>query len=161
MAVWPANRLIVSAAATEGAILASVCASVSILLARHDSDLSGSQYSAVFLMQVITGVTAALIAAKSARRFSRGRALRLGLGLSILGLLLLIGALAPGARSASQLPLLLIASGLAGGGFGFVYPALTAFALDARPSHAGRSVLALNLVLAAGLVVSPGLGGRS
>jgi MFS family permease len=157
MAVWRENRLIVSAAATEGAILASFCASVSILLARHDYDLSASQYSAVFLLQVITGVSAALIAARSAMRFSRGRALRLGLSLSILGLLLMIGALAPGARSASQLPLLLIASGLAGGGFGFVYPALTAFALDASPSHAERSVLALNLILAAGLVVSPGL----
>ena len=157
MVVCPINRLIVCAAVIEGAILASFCASVSILLARHDYGLSSSQYSMVFLLQVITGVTAALIAAQSAARFSRGRALRLGLGLSILGLLLLIGAMASGPRSASQLPLLLIASGLAGGGFGFVYPALTAFALDARPVHAERSVLALNLVLAAGLVVTPGL----
>jgi MFS family permease len=155
MAASPATRLIVSAAATEGAILASFCASVSILVGRHGYGLSGSQYSMIFLLQVITAVIGALIAARSAMRLSRGGALRAGFGLSIVGLLLLIGALVPGAGATAQLPLLLVAAGLVGGGFGFVYPALTAFALDATPMHAERSVLALNLILAGGLAVSP------
>jgi len=155
MAASLTTRLIVSAAATEGAILASFCASVSLLVGRHGSGLSGSQYSMIFLLQVITAVIAALIAAKSAMRLSRGGALRAGFGLSIVGLLLLIGALLPGARATGQLALLLVAAGLVGGGFGFAYPALTAFALDATPMHAEGSLLALNLILAGGLAVSP------
>jgi hypothetical protein len=87
MAASPATRLIVSAAATEGAILASFCASVSILVGRHGYGLSGSQYSMIFLLQVITAVIGALIAARSAMRLSRGGALRAGFGLSIVGLL--------------------------------------------------------------------------
>jgi hypothetical protein len=145
-----------SAAAVQGAMLASFSASVGILLGRHHYTLSSAHYSQVFLPQVITAIAAALIAAESARGISRGRALRLGLGLSVVGVLLLVTALALGDRSPS-LVLILIASALAGGGFGLSYPALIAFALDAVPNHAERSILAVNLMLAAGLAVAPGL----
>src|SRR5215469_9218994 len=141
MTGMPTNRLIMCAAAVEGAMLASFSASIGILLGRHHYALSSTHYSQVFLPQVITAIAAALIAAESARGLSRGRALQLGLGLSVVGVLLLV----------------LIASALAGGGFGLSYPALIAFALDAIPTHAERSVLALNLMLAAGLAVAPGL----
>jgi len=156
MTGMPANRLIMCTAAVEGALLASFSASIGILLGRHHYALSSTHYSQVFLPQVITAIAAALIAAESARGLSRGRALQLGLGLSVVGVLLLVTGLALGARSPSLL-LVLIASALAGGGFGLSYPALIAFALDAIPTHAERSVLALNLMLAAGLAVAPGL----
>lgn len=156
MAGWPTNRLMVSAAFIEGAMLASFSASIGILLGMHHYSMSRALYSQVFLPQVITAIAAALIAAESARGLSRGLALRLGLGLSVVGVLLLTSALALGARSPS-LALLLVASALAGGGFGLSYPALIAFALDAIPNHAERSVLAVNLMLAAGLAVAPGL----
>lgn len=137
-------------------MLGSFSASIGGLLGVHHYVLSTAQYSKVFFPQVITAIAAALIAAESARGLSRGRALRLGLGLSVVGVLLLTSALALGARSPS-LALLLVASALAGGGFGLTYPALIAFALDAIPNHAERSVLGVNLMLAAGLAVSPGL----
>ncbi len=146
-----------AAGVTEGAVLATFCSAVSILLGRHYYELTSAEYAGLFAPQIVTGVGAALIAARSARRRGRGRMLRLGLGLNLAALALLIGGLGANGQLAVEFPLLLIASALAGAGLGLVYPVLTAFAGDADPTRPERSVIALNLMLVAGLVVSPAL----
>lgn len=158
MAARTTERWILSAAGvTEGAILASFWSAINVLLGRHYYELSSAQYAALFAPQIVTGVGAALIAARSAMRRPRGRMLRSGLGLSLAALLLLIGAFAANGQFAVEFPLLLIASAFAGTGLGLVYPALTAFASDANPTRPERSMIVLNLMLAAGLIVSPAL----
>ena len=158
MAARATERWILGAAGvTEGAMLATFCSAISILLGRHYYELSSAEYAAVFTPQIVTGVGAALIAARSAGRRPRGRMLRSGLGLNLAALVLLIGALAANGPVMEDVSVLLIASALAGSGLGLVYPALTAFARDANPTWPERPVIALNLALTAGLIVSPAL----
>jgi MFS family permease len=158
MAARTTERWILGAAGvTEGAILATFCSAISALLGRHYYELSSAQYAALFAPQIVTGVGAALIAARSARRRPRGQMLRSGLGLNLAALALLIGALAVNLHFTEEFPLLLIASALAGAGLGLVYEALTAFAWDANPTRPERPIIVLNLTLFAGLIVSPAL----
>lgn len=158
MTAMPSGRaLVYSAAALEGAILATFCAVSQILLGREYYALSTSQYAVLFVPQILTAITAALIAATKAQRAARGRVLQAGLGLSAAGMLLLIVALAAHDGDAADYPLLLVGNALVGAGFGLAYPALTAFAVDANPMRHERSILTLNLALAGGLAVSPAL----
>jgi len=160
--VIPERAIIYSVAGTEGAVLGAFCGSVSILLGRHQYELSAGQYGALFVPQIVTAVAAALIAVRSARHLPRGRMLRVGLALNVGSLLLLTGALAPANRAEASFPLLLAASGIAGAGLGCIYPSLLKFGLDFNPMRPERSVLALNLMVAVGLAVSPAveLGGE-
>ena len=153
----PERWILGGAGVSEGAILATFCSATSVLLGRHYYELSSAQYAALFTPQIIAGVGAALIAERSGRRRPRGRMLRSGLGLNLAALALLIGGLAANGLFGVEFPLLLIASALAGAGLGLVYPALTAFALDANPTWPERPIIVLNLMLVAGLIVSPAL----
>lgn len=156
MTAMPSSRaILIAAAAVEGGILATFGACALILLGRHVFVLPSARYGVLFLPQIFTAVACALIAAHGARGLSRGRALRAGLGLSLAGLVLLIAAL-PGRHKASvDYPVLLVADALVGAGFGLVYPALTVFAMDANPMRSERSLVAMNLALGGGMVVSP------
>jgi MFS family permease len=158
MSAMPSGRAMVYlAAALEGAVLAAFCSASQILLGRHYYALSTAQYAGLFAPQILAAITAALIAAIRARRAARGRVLQAGLGLSAAGMVLLIVALVARAGKTVDYPLLLVASALVGAGFGLVYPALTAFAMDVNPMRYERSVLTLNLALAGGLAASPAL----
>lgn len=113
VAVRSERWILGAAGVTEGAVLATFCSAVSTLLGRHYYELTSAEYAALFAPQIITGVGAALIAARSARRRGRGRMLRFGLGLNLAALVLLLCALGANGQLAVEFPLLLIASALA------------------------------------------------
>ena len=158
MIPMPSGRVLLGAAAVlEGAILVTFCACSNVLVDRHAYDLSPGEYAMLFLPQILTAVLAALIAARAARRVPRGRVLRAGLAFGLAAMALLLLTLMLGERLAVDHPILLVANGLAGAGFGLAYPALTAFALDVNPVRPERSILALNALLVAGMLAVPTL----
>jgi MFS family permease len=153
----PVGRAAVYAAVgLQGAVVATFFVAVQLLLNRHYFSLPAAQHSAVYVPVFAAAVLAAFLAANRSRRAARGRVLSLGLTLSAVGRAAMIPTIAQAVRHAAVFfPDLLIIGALTGAGFGLVYSAATAFALDADPARPERHLLRLTLTLAAGMAAGP------
>jgi len=145
-----------AAVGLEGAVVVTFFVAVQLLLNRFYFSLSAAQYGAVYVPLFAAAVLAAFFAANRSRRAARGRVFRLGLALSAVGRAAMVPTIARAVRHAAVFfPDLVIIGALTGAGFGLVYSAATAFALDIDPARPERHLLRLTLTLAAGMAVGP------
>ena len=117
MASAAEDRVINLAGLVQGITLVTFPAAGTIFTDPTEYDLSNTQYGAMFLPQVLTAIVTSLLGAQLARRFSRKRVLLLGLAANICAMLVLVLTTAFEGDTAAY-PLLLVATGLLGAGFG-------------------------------------------
>ncbi len=154
MASSAENRVVNLAGLVQGITLVTFPAAGTIFTDPTEYDLSNTQYGAMFLPQVLTAIVTSLLGAQLARRISSKRVLLLGLSANICAMLVLVLTTAFEGDPAAY-PLLLVATGLLGAGFGLTVPVLNTYAAAFHPERADRAVLTLNALLGLGTALAP------
>jgi fucose permease len=139
----------------QGIVLVSFPAASTIFTSPSDYGLSSGQYGAMFLPQVLTAVAGALTGARLAARIGAKRVYLLGLTLSLVSMGLLLVSAPVKTHEAVAYPLLLVATGFLGAGFGLTVPVLNTFASAFHPGAVDSAVLTLNALLGLGTVLAP------
>ena len=154
MASSAERRVVNLAGLVQGITLVTFPAAGTIFTDPTEYDLSNTQYGAMFLPQVLTAIVTSLLGAQLARRISSKRVLLLGLSANICAMLVLVLTTAFEGDPAAY-PLLLVATGLLGAGFGLTVPVLNTYAAAFHPERADRAVLTLNALLGLGTALAP------
>jgi MFS family permease len=155
MASRTEQRVVYAAGVVQGIALVTFPAASTILTDPSEYDLSRTQYGALFLPQVVTAITAALLGAGLSGRFGTKRIYLVGLAAGLVSMsLLLVSAFVADDQSLAY-GLLLLATACLGVGFGFTVPALNTFTAAFNPGAVNRSVLVLNALLGLGTVLAP------
>ncbi len=149
-----------AAGLAQGIALVTFPAASTIFTARGSYDLSSSQYGLMFVPQVITAVTAALLGAGLlrpglARRLGEKTIYLAGLLADLAAMLLLIASWLVAHQHALAYALLLAATACLGAGFGLAVPALNTLAAAFHPQAVDRAVLVLNALLGLGTALAP------
>ncbi len=155
MATQTETRVVYAAAVVQGIALVTFPAASTILTDPSEYDLSNTQYGLLFLPQVVTAITAALLGAGLGSRFGTKRVYLVGLGASLLAMVLLLVSSFLTDRQGLAFGLLLLATASLGAGFGFCVPALNTFTAAFNPTAVDRSILVLNALLGLGTVLAP------
>jgi MFS family permease len=154
MASRAETGVVYAAGVVQGIALVTFPAASTILTDPDEYDLSSTQYGALFLPQVVTAISAALLGASLGGRFGTKRVYLAGLCAGLLSMaLLLISALFAGDTSAYVL--LLLATATLGAGFGLTVPALNTLAAAFHRDRPDRAILVLNALLGFGTVLAP------
>jgi len=149
------KRVVYAAGVVQGIALVTFPAASTILTDPSEYDLSNTQYGALFLPQVITAITAALLGARLGGRSGTKRVYLVGLSASLAAMvLLLVSSFLTGEETLAYV-LLLLATACLGAGFGFAVPALNTFTAAFNPGAVDRSILVLNALLGLGTVLAP------
>ncbi|BBH68406.1 hypothetical protein ACTI_50910 [Actinoplanes sp. OR16] len=148
-------RAVNLAGLVQGITLVTFPAAGSIFTDPGQYDLSGSQYGAMFLPQVVTAIVTSLLGAGLARRYTPKRVLLLGLAANTAAMAVLVGSTAVKSDAAVAYPLLLVATAFLGTGFGLTVPVLNTFVAAFRPHRADKAVLVLNALLGLGTALAP------
>lgn len=154
MATSAETRVVNAAGVVQGIALVTFPAASTILTDPAEYDLSSSQYGALFLPQVVTAITAALLGASLGGRFGTKRVYLAGLGAGFVSMILLLAS-AVVAGDSGAYPLLLLATACLGAGFGLTVPALNTMTADFHREAPDRAVLVLNALLGFGTVLAP------
>ncbi len=154
MASSAENRVVNLAGLVQGITLVTFPAAGTIFTDPSEYDLSNTQYGAMFLPQVVTAILTSLLGAQLASRLTSKRVLLLGLGANIAAMVVLVVSSGFEGDPAAY-PLLLVATGLLGTGFGLTVPTLNTYAAAFQPERADRAVLTLNALLGLGTALAP------
>jgi MFS family permease len=155
MATRLEGNTVYAAGLVQGIVLVTFPAASTIFTDPAQYDLSNTQYGTMFVPQVITAITASLLAGGLARRIGSKRAFLLGLLADLASMvLLLVSTLAMG-NGALAYGLLLAATACLGVGFGLTVPSINTFAAVFHPDRVDNSVLVLNALLGAGTALAP------
>jgi len=144
-----------AAGAAQGIVLVTFPAASTIFTSSQEYGLSSTQYGILFLPQVATAISASLLGAWLGRRFSTKRVYLGGLGCGLVSMLLLIASQFFESNTSVAFPLLLVATGFLGAGFGLTVPALNLLTAAFHPEAVDSSVLVLNALLGLGTVLAP------
>jgi predicted MFS family arabinose efflux permease len=109
----------------------------------------------MFLPQAVTAITASLLGASLARRYSLKRVLLAGLLADLVSMGLLVTSQFFTSTQALAYGLLLAATAALGVGFGLVVPALNTFSAAFHPDGVDKAVLTLNALLGLGTALAP------
>jgi MFS family permease len=155
MATQAERTVVYAAGVVQGIALVTFPAASTILTDPDEYDLSSTQYGALFLPQVVTAITAALLGAGLAGRFGTKRVYLVGLTASLVSMALLL--LSSFLTDDKELAygLLLLATASLGAGFGFTVPAINTLTAAFNPTAVSRSILVLNALLGLGTVLAP------
>lgn len=154
MATRTETTVVYAAALVQGIALVTFPAASTIFTDPGEYDLSRTQYGTLFLPQVITAISAALLGAGLGGRFGTKRVYLVGLAAGLLSMALLIASSFVDGES-SAYGLLLVATACLGAGFGLTVPALNTFTAAFHPARVDRSILVLNALLGLGTVLAP------
>ena len=149
------NAVVNLAGLVQGITLVTFPAASSILTSPTGYGLSSSQYGAMFLPQVVTAIATSLLGSRLARGVSSKRVLLLGLGANIAAMLVLILTTGFETDTGVAYPLLLLATGFLGAGFGLTVPVLNTYVAAFQPDRVDRAVLVLNALLGLGTALAP------
>ncbi len=155
MATQAERTVVYAAGVVQGIALVTFPAASTILTNPDEYDLSSTQYGALFLPQVITAITAALLGAGLSGRFGTKRIYLVGLTASLVSMVLLLVSSFLTDEQSLAYGLLLLATASLGAGFGFAVPALNTLTAAFNPNAVSRSILALNALLGLGTVLAP------
>ncbi len=144
-----------AAGLVQGIALVTFPAASTIFTSPSHYGLSSTQYGAMFLPQVVTAITAALLGARLARRFSLKRVFLAGLLADVASMGLLVTSQFFTGTHALAYGLLLVATAALGVGFGLVVPAVNTFTAAFHPGHVDKAVLSLNALLGLGTALAP------
>jgi MFS family permease len=155
MATGTERAVVYAAGVAQGIALVTFPAASTILTDPSEYDLSSTQYGALFLPQVVTAITAALVGAGLASRVGVKRVYLAGLAAGLLSMvLLLVSAFVTSDQSAAYV-LLLLATASLGVGFGLTVPALNTLTAAFNPGRVSGAILVLNALLGLGTVLAP------
>jgi MFS family permease len=144
-----------AAGVAQGIVLVTFPAASTVFTDPSKYDLSNTQYGSLFLPQVITAITAALLGAGLGGRFGTKRIYLAGLAAGLVAMsLLIVSAFVTDDQSLAY-ALLLVATAFLGAGFGLAVPALNTFAAAFHPGAINRAILVLNALLGLGTVLAP------
>jgi len=155
MATQTEKWVVNAAGVVQGIALVTFPAASTILTDPSEYDLSSTQYGALFLPQVVTAITAALVGAGLGGRFGVKRVYLIGLAAGLVSMALLLTSSFLTDDQTLAYALLLVATACLGAGFGFTVPALNTFTAAFNPSAVNRSILVLNALLGLGTVLAP------
>jgi MFS family permease len=148
-------RVVNLAGLAQGVTLVTFPAASSVLTDPDEYGLSSTQYGDMFVPQVLTAISAALLGSSLARRTSAKTVLLLGLGANIAAMLVLVGSTLVKDDLTVAYPLLLVATACLGVGFGLTVPVLNTYVAQFRPAAPDRAVLVLNALLGFGTALAP------
>jgi MFS family permease len=155
MASRTEQRVVYAAGLVQGIALVAFPAASTIFTDPSEYDLSNTQYGTLFVPQVITAITAALLGAGLSGRIGAKRVYLIGLAADLVSMsLLLVSSFVTDNQSLAY-GLLLVATAFLGAGFGFTVPAVNTFTAAFNPAAVDRSVLLLNALLGLGTVLAP------
>jgi MFS family permease len=149
------SRVVYAAGMAQGIVLVTFPAASTVFTNPAEYDLSNTQYGALFLPQVITAITAALLGAGLSGRFGTKRVYLVGLAASLLSMVVLLVSQFVTDEKTLAYALLLFATAFLGVGFGLSVPALNTFAAAFHPRAVDKSILTLNALLGLGTVLAP------
>jgi MFS family permease len=155
MATQAERTVVYAAGVVQGIALVTFPAASTILTDPAEYDLSSTQYGALFLPQVITAITAALLGAGLGSRFGTKRVYLVGLAAGLVSMAILLVSASLTDEQELAYGLLLVATACLGAGFGFTVPALNTFTAAFNPNAVSRSILVLNALLGLGTVLAP------
>jgi hypothetical protein len=157
MASRQETNVVYAAGMAQGIVLVTFPAASAVFTDPDKYGLSNTQYGALFLPQVITAISAALLGAGLGGRFGTKRVYLAGLVASLCSMgLLIVSAFVTGRQSLAY-PLLLLATACLGVGFGLTVPALNTFAAAFHRGATNRAILVLNALLGPGHGAGPGV----
>jgi fucose permease len=139
----------------QGIVLVTFPAASTIFTDPDEYDLTSTQYGTLFVPQVITAITASLLAGQLAGRVGMKRVYTWGLFAGLLSMCLLVVSQFFTSDQSVAYGLLLVATACLGIGFGLTVPSLNTFAAAFNPGRAATSVLALNALLGLGTALAP------
>jgi MFS family permease len=155
MASRAETRVVYAAGVAQGIALVTFPAVSTVLTDPNEYDLSKTQYGSLFLPQVVTAISAALLGSKMSGRIGTKRVYVAGLMASLISMgLLLVSKAFTGNQSAAY-ALLLLATAFLGAGFGL--PALNTFAAAFNAAARDRAILVLNALLGGGIMIAGGI----
>jgi fucose permease len=155
MATATESRVVYVAGLAQGIALVTFPAASTIFTDPADYGLSNTQYGAMFLPQVVLAITTSLLGAGLATRFGSKRLYLAGLACDVVSMTLLIVSWGFADDTAVAYPILLVATGFLGAGFGLTVPAVNTFAAAFHPDGEDRAVLVLNALLGLGTALAP------
>jgi MFS family permease len=155
MASRTERRIVNVAGLVQGIVLVTFPAASTIFTEKSEYGLSSSQYGNMFLPQVALAIAAALLGSGLARRISTKRVYLLGLACSSISMGLLLASTLVKSNQSAAYPLLLIATGFLGAGFGLTVPVLNTYTSVFNPDRVDRAVLTLNALLGLGTALAP------
>jgi MFS transporter, FHS family, glucose/mannose:H+ symporter len=138
----------------QGLSLVAFPAAATILTSASGYDLSKSQYGLLFLPQVAMAVIGSLALPSLAGRFALKRVLLAGLLADTLAMALLAGS-EPVQTNGIAYPMLLVATGALGLGFGLTLGSISTYAGAFMPARRDVALTALNVLLGLGTALSP------
>jgi fucose permease len=149
------SSVVYAAGAVQGIVLVTFPAASTIFTDPTRYDLSNTQYGLLFLPQVATAITASLLGASLGERFGTKRVYLSGLCGSLISMTLLIVSQLFESNTSVAFPLLLVATGFLGAGFGLTVPAVNILTAAFHPQRVASSVLTLNALLGLGTALAP------
>ena len=155
MASRTEQRVVYAAGLVQGIALVAFPAASTIFTDPSEYDLSNTQYGTLFIPQVITAISAALLGAGLSGRIGTKRVYLVGLAANLASMSLLLASSFVTDDQALAYGLLLVATACLGVGFGFTVPAINTFTAAFNPAAVDRSVLVLNALLGLGTVLAP------
>jgi MFS family permease len=155
MASRAETGVVYAAAVAQGIALVTFPAASTIFTDPSEYDLSNTQYRTLFLPQVVTAISAALLGAGLGGRFGTKRIYLAGLVAGVLSMALLITSSFLSTDKSLAYGLLLLATACLVVGFGLCVPALNTFSAAFHPGAVDRAILALNALLGLGTVLAP------
>ena len=155
MATQTERTVVYAAGVVQGIALVTFPAASTILTNPSEYDLSSTQYGTLFLPQVVTAITAALLGAGLSSRVGTKRVYLVGLAASLASMTLLLVSTVVTDDQSLAYGLLLLTTASLGAGFGFTVPALNTLTAAFNPTAVNRSILVLNALLGLGTVLAP------
>ena len=151
-----AERTAVNAAGlVQGIVLVTFPAASTIFTSSDQYGLSSSAYGNMFLPQVALAILTSLLGARLARQITAKRVYLLGLACGTVSMLLLLASTLVKTDKAAAYPMLLVATGFLGAGFGLTVPVLNTLTSEFNPGRVDRAVLTLNALLGLGTALAP------
>jgi MFS family permease len=138
----------------QGLSLVAFPAAATILISATGYDLSKSQYGLLFVPQVIMAIAGSLALPSLAGRFALKRVLLVGMTAGAMAMGLLAGSNAVESQSIAY-PMLLVATGALGLGFGLTLGCISTYAGAFMPARRDVALTALNVLLGLGTALSP------
>jgi MFS family permease len=138
----------------QGLSLVAFPAAATILISPSGYDLSKSQYGLLFIPQVVMAIAGSLALPSLANRFALKRVLLVGMAADTVAMGLLAGGEALESHSIAY-PMLLVATGALGLGFGLTLGCISTYAGAFMPARRDVALTALNVLLGLGTALSP------
>jgi MFS transporter, FHS family, glucose/mannose:H+ symporter len=138
----------------QGLSLVAFPAAATILTSSSGYGLSKSQYGLLFVPQVVMAIAGSLAFPSLGRRFALKQVLLVGLAANTVAMGLLAGSSAVESQSVAY-PILLLATGALGLGFGLTLGSISTYAGAFMPDRRDVALTVLNVLLGLGTALSP------